>query len=97
MDDNPDKDLKQYQLTVHCFGLTNSPLWGFALPPTAKDNRSQSEDKTRQVVFKNIYVDDLLVSTPDKGNAKTLIKELISLLKEEFLSWQNFQVTMCLF
>ena len=82
-DDDPTKDPKEYQLTVHCFGLTSSPsVAGFALRRTAEDNRSQLEDEVRQVVYKNIYVDDLLVSTPDEDTAKTLIKGLVSLLKE---------------
>ena len=55
---------------------------GFALRRTAQDNCSQSKDEVRQVVYKNIYVDDLLVSTPDEDTAKTVIKGLVSLLKE---------------
>ena len=59
-----------------CFDLTSSPsVVDFTLRRTAKDNRSQLEDDVRQMVFENIYVNDLLVSTPDENTATTLIKE----------------------
>ena len=90
-DDDPAKDPKEYQLTVHCFGLTRSPsVAGFSLQRTAQDNRSQSEDEVRQVVYKNIYVDDLLASTPDEATAKTLIKGLVLLLKEGGFELEKF-------
>ena len=90
-DDDPTKDPKEYQLTVHCFGLISSlSVAGFALRRTAEDNCSQSKDEVRQVVFKNIYVDDLLVSTPDEDTATTLIKGLVLLLKEEDFELAKF-------
>ena len=50
---------------------------GFAFRHTAEDNRSQLEE-VRKVIFKNIYGDDLLVSTLDEGHCN-----MVSLLKEE--------------
>ena len=80
-DDDPTKSPKKYQLTVHCFGLTRSPsVAGYALRRTAEDNRSQSSTEAKQVVYRNIYVEDVLISVADSKRAVVLVKELDSLL-----------------
>ena len=80
-DDDPTKSPKKYQLTVHCFGLTSSPsVAGYALQRTAEDNRSQSSTEAVQVVYRNIYVDNVLVSVADSKRVVGLVKELDSLL-----------------
>ena len=77
MDGNP----KKYQLTVHCFGLTRSPsVAGLALRRAAEDNHSSSSIEIVQVVRRNIYVDDVLVSVPDNESAIQPVKELDVLL-----------------
>ena len=80
-DDDPTKSPKKYQLTVHCFGLTSSPsVAGYSLRRTAEDNRSQSSTEAVQVVYRNIYVDDVLVSVTDSKRTVVLVKELDFLL-----------------
>ena len=67
---------------VHCFGLTSSPsVAGYAFRRTAEENLPVVLDKAVQVVFGNIYVDDMLVSMPDSEGAIGLVEELDSLLK----------------
>ena len=45
-DDDPTKPPKEYQLTVHCFGVTSSPsVEGYALRRTAEENRLRFQMK----------------------------------------------------
>ena len=81
LDGDPRKPPKKYQLTVHCFGLTSSPsVAGFALRRAAEDNHFSSSVEAVQVVRRNIYVDDVLVSVADRESAIQLVKELDVLL-----------------
>ena len=60
---------------------------GYALRRTAEDNRSQSSTEAVQVVYRNICVDDVLVSVADSKRGVVLVKELDS-------NSQSFQVTV---
>ena len=53
---------------------------GYVLPRTVEDNRSQSSTETVQVVYRKIYVDDVLVFVADSERAVLLVKGLDSLL-----------------
>ena len=80
-DDDPTKSLKKYQLKVHCFDLaSSSSVAGYALRRTAENNRSQSSTEAVQVVHRNIYIDDVLVSVTDSKRTVVLVKELDLLL-----------------
>ena len=71
-----------YQLTVHCFGLTSSPsVSGFALRRTAEENRSNASAQTISAVYRNFYVDDLLVSAPSTSECVKLAREMCFLLR----------------
>ena len=53
---------------------------GYVLRHTAEDNRPQVSAEAVQVVYKNVYVDDVLVSVADSEGAVALVTELDSLL-----------------
>ena len=53
---------------------------GYALRRTAEDNRPQVSAEAVQVVYKHVYVDDVLVSVADSEGAVALVTELDSLL-----------------
>ena len=70
----------EYRLTVHVFGATSSPsVANFALRQTVKDNPNHNE-KAKEAVLRNFYVDDLLCSASNVDEASNLllsVKELI--------------------
>ena len=82
MDSDPTRPPKEYQMTVHCFGLTSSPsVAGFALRRTAEENRANVSEDAVEVIRKNIYVDDVLTSAPDIDSAVKLVHDVEALLQ----------------
>ena len=71
---NTANDLKEYQMDVHVFGATSSPgCANFALRQTAEDFVSYNPE-TRETLFRNFYVDDLLHSAPTISSAQVLVE-----------------------
>jgi hypothetical protein len=59
-----------YCMTRHVFGLRSSPSCAaLALRQTAADNRASFPGNAADAVERNIYVDDLLLSTSSSGSA----------------------------
>ena len=80
-DGDPNKEIKVYQSTVHCFGLTCSPcVASYALNRCAVDNQLRFSDEAIQNVKINFYVDDWLTGAIDVPHAVALIKEIDQLL-----------------
>ena len=80
-DGDPNKEIKIYQSTVHCFGLTCSPLVAnYAFNRCAVDNQLCFSDEAIQNVKFDFYVDDWLTGTIDVPHAVALIKEVDQLL-----------------
>ena len=52
-----------FRMCVHIFGAKSSPsCCNYALRRTATDNESDFDQKTLDIVKRNFYVDDCLVS-----------------------------------
>ena len=78
---DPDQEVKIYQSTVHCFGLTCSPcVASYALTRTATDNETDFSEAAVQNVKSNFYVDDWLTSVRNVQEAVELTKEVDQLL-----------------
>ena len=71
---NLDRDLREYQMTVHIFGAASSPsISNFALRTAGTASQSAQVSET---VNRNFYVDDCLKAVDSVLDAKNLIKEL---------------------
>ena len=69
-------------MTVHCFGPISSPsVAGFALRPTAEENRVNVSEDAVEVIRKNIYVDVVLTPAPDIDSAVKLVHDVEALLQ----------------
>ena len=80
-DVDPNKEIKVYQSTVHCFGWTCSLCVAkYALNRCAVDNQLRFSDEAIQNVKFNFYVDDWLTGAIDIPHAVALIKEFDQLL-----------------
>ena len=80
-DGDPNKEIKVYQSTVQCFGLTCSPcVANYALNRCAVDNQLRFSDEAIQNVKFNFYVDDWLTGAIDVPHAVALNKEVDQLL-----------------
>ena len=78
---DPDGEVKVYQSTVHCFGLTCSPcVASYALAKTAADHQSDFSDAAVDNVTTRFYVDDWLTSVKTVQQARALIAEVDELL-----------------
>ena len=87
-DGDPEKRIKIYQSTVHCFGLPCSPCVAtYALKRTAIDNCEKLSELAVHNVKNNFYIDDWLTSVKDINQATTLIKEV-----DELLACGGFQL-----
>lgn len=75
------KKVVEYQMVVHLFGAKSSPSCAnFALRKTAIDQRDNYDSQVVNTVLRNMYVDDCLKSVPNVEIAKSLVKDLQSLL-----------------
>ena len=62
-DNNPEKELVDYQMTAHVFGGISSPSCSnFVLRKTASDNCHQYGQEVSNNLRRNFYVDDMLKS-----------------------------------
>ena len=72
---NNDGRIKTYEYTSHIFGATDSPcIASYALRKTARDNEEQFPDALK-FVERNIYMDDLYVSTNSLKDAQKNCRE----------------------
>nr|XP_054770423.1 uncharacterized protein LOC129278240 [Lytechinus pictus] len=83
----PEGDLTQhpkaYRMCVHLFGGTWSPsVCSFALRHTAEEHRADFSSKVLDVVSRNFYVDDCLVSCKTESDAIDLVAKLMLLLNK---------------
>jgi transposase InsO family protein len=86
-------ELSEFRLKVHVFGARSSPsVANFALRLAARDGKSQSE-KSKDIVDRNFYVDDLLVSYPDEKEAVASLLDLRSLLAQGSFNLTSFAGT----
>ncbi|XP_033118371.1 uncharacterized protein LOC117117984 [Anneissia japonica] len=70
-----------YRMCVHLFGGTWCPSAStYALRQTSKDNTVDVDDKIRNIVNENFYVDDALISVADEEDGVRIIRDLTSLL-----------------
>ncbi|GAA6089155.1 uncharacterized protein LOC112848234, partial [Tachysurus ichikawai] len=77
LEGNTNNNLEEYRMMVHLFGATSSPSCSnFALRKCATDQKDLYDDKTKDVVFNNFYVDDCLVSVTSESDAVHLYKNL---------------------
>ena len=84
-----DKPPSDYKMMVHLFGKTDSPcIAAWALKQTAKDNKTEFDKEVSQIVNRNFYVDDCLLSVPTAHQAIRLAHQLIQMLKKG-----NFRLT----
>ncbi|XP_033636759.1 uncharacterized protein LOC117297720 [Asterias rubens] len=74
---------KIYWMCVHLFGGTWSPsCCNFAMRQTADDNQDDFSAETVEIVKRNFYVDDCLVSVETEEEAVKLSSELKTLLQK---------------
>ena len=84
--DEPPSD---HNMTVHLFGKADSPcIAAWALKTTADDHEHEFSKEVSQVVKRNFYVDDCLVSVPTPDQAIKLALDLTKLLRKG-----NFRLT----
>ena len=68
---------EEFRLKVHVFGATSSPSCSnFALKETANSQMEKFSRESVDIVNKNFYVDDLLLSTKTEEDAIRLAKEI---------------------
>lgn len=78
-----------HKMAVHLFGKADSPcIAAWALKKTANDHGHEFGREISEVVKKNFYVDDCLVSTPSPDQAIELAHGVTQLLKKG-----NFRLT----
>ena len=70
-----------YQMTVHLFGAKSSPSCAsFCLRQTAKEFGRHFDPFISEIVHKNFYVDDCLVSVKNEKTAIEVVQQLSALL-----------------
>ena len=80
-DGDLDKEPVLHQMTVHIFGAKSSPCCAnFCLQQTAKEFGHLSPSSISDIVFKNFYVDDCLVSLSSVEEAIAVQQKLTELL-----------------
>ena len=85
---NNDGRIETYEYTSHIFGATDSPcIASYALRKTARDNEEQFPDALK-FVERNIYIDDLYVSTNSLEHAQKILQEM-----RKVLSKRGFNLT----
>ena len=79
-DNNMDNQLIEYQMTVHVFGNSPSPAVAtYGLRKTVKNSAREVKD----FVTRNFYVDDGVVSLPEKDAAIDLLRRTKDILQSE--------------
>ena len=70
-----------YRMTVHLFGAKSSPSCAsFCLRQTAKEFGKYYDPQISEIVFKNFYVDDCLISVESEQRAVEVVHDLRALL-----------------
>ena len=81
-DGNLENELQECRMKVYAFGAVCSPSCAnFVLRKTAEDNKLDFTSETCEKVLNIFYVDDCLVSTPDKESAVMVVTEITKLLQ----------------
>ena len=76
-DSDPDKEINDYEMTVHVFGGASPPSCSiFALRRTEKDNQQQYGKEVTQILERNFCVEDLSKSFPTAKEAINTTKQL---------------------
>ena len=79
---NNDCRIETYEYTSHIFGATDSPcIASYALQKTARDNEEQFPDALK-FVERNIYMDDLYVSTNLLEDAQKILQGMRKVLSK---------------
>ena len=88
---NLEAEAQSYQMLVHIFGTTSSPLCAeFCLKQTTLDYGKLYNPFISELVKENFYVDDCLVSVGTESHAVMVVRQLTSLLaKGEFRLTNN--------
>ena len=84
--------IKEYEYTSHIFGATSSPcIASYALRRSAIDNQKHFPEVSH-IVERNIYMDDLYISTDDVEKAVNIMsstKACLSLGGFNFTKWNS--------
>ena len=79
---NNDGRIETYEYTSHIFGATDSPcIASYALRKTARDNEEQFPDALKYVE-RNIYMDDLHVSSNSLEDAEKILQGMRKVLSK---------------
>ena len=81
---NNDGRIETYEYTSHIFGATDSPCiasYSYALRKTARDNEEQFPE-FRKYVERNIYMDDLYISTNSLEGAQKILQGMRNVLSK---------------
>ena len=82
-DNDINNELVEFRMCVHVFGNSPSPAVAtFGLRKSACHQSPESCDEVCELVNRNFYVDDVLVSLPDAKTAVTLLKKTQNVLKQ---------------
>ena len=82
-EDDYNKDVEEYQLTVHPFGATSSPFCAnFALRRTIDQFGDEVDDTVKSAINRNFYVDDCLASLPSITVANRFVEQLRDVLQK---------------
>ena len=82
-DNDINNELVEFRMCVHVFGNSPSPAVAtFGLRKSACHQSPESCDEVCELVNRNFYVDDVLVSLPDAKSAVTLLKKTQNVLKQ---------------
>ncbi|XP_060605456.1 uncharacterized protein LOC132757974 [Ruditapes philippinarum] len=77
------KRVIEYQMMVHLFGAKSSPSCAnYALKRTAQDFSGKIDSDIVDTVMKNFYVDDCLKSVDNVDHAKSVVKDLQTVLSK---------------
>ena len=79
--DNPDigkGGVKAFRFTRHPWGIKSSPfIASYAIQKTLEDTVIGSSDLTRDIIQKNIYMNDLIFSVNNLDDARLIANEAI--------------------
>ncbi|XP_071085479.1 uncharacterized protein [Haliotis cracherodii] len=82
-DNDPNRELIEYRMTVHVFGNSPSPaIATYGLRKTVETGKNTFGEDVEQFVKKDFYVDDGLTSTPNADQAVDLVKRTQQTLQE---------------
>lgn len=85
-DNDPDKEIIDYWMTVHVFGNSPSPAVAtYGLRKAAEQGEAEHGSDAKQFVFRNFYVDDALTSLATEDEVINLLQRTKALLAESNL------------